>query len=190
MVGRLDQKFDFSELAFIDVESCGLHVGAYPIEVGFANVDLEVESWLIRPHSSWSEWNWSFTSEKLHGITREQLLSDGVDVVETAQRLNQQLSGRIVLSDAPSFDEEWLFTLFSVAEVQMEFPVEMLDEAILAAACGHISVFERIEEIKPVVEAAFQRTHRAGDDALQNAAIWKATFDFDWFSDLKLTVQK
>jgi len=178
-----------SEIAFIDVESCGLHAGSYPIEVGIANIDLAVQSWLIRPPSSWTKWNWSFTAERVHGISREKLLLEGIDVVESATRLNALLSDRIVLSDAPSYDERWLLTLFAAANMRMEFAIESLDEAILVAACGNRSVFERVEEVKPTVEMVFKRTHRAGDDALQNAAIWKATFEFEWFPKLELAAQ-
>ena len=59
---------------FLDVEASGLHAGSYPIEVGWCGLDLVATSFLIRPHASWTEDDWSVTSERVHGITRPQVM--------------------------------------------------------------------------------------------------------------------
>lgn len=175
-----DEKF-----SFIDCESCGLHHGSYPIEVGFAHDTLDVESWLIKPHETWSKWNWSFASEKVHGIRRDTLLTDGIDVVESANRLNDSLSGRIVLSDAPSYDENWILTLFAAANVTMKFKIGYFDEfAYRIFFREGDDVEARMTDVLSVINKSFHHTHRAGDDALRLAAIWKGLANPAWLADV------
>jgi DNA polymerase III epsilon subunit-like protein len=181
---------DLAKVSIVDVESCGLHHGSYPIEVGICDLDLDMQSRLIRPHSSWDKWNWSFSSEKVHGISRDTLLSGGHDLVEVATFLNERLSGRIVLSDAVSNDEKWLHLLFAAADLRMEFEVEIFDEAMLLTAGGDVSVFERVEGVTQAVSRVFPYIHRAGPDALHMAAVFKALASPSWLRELEIEAPK
>ena len=52
----------------IDVEASGFGRGSYPIEVGFALEDREVQSYLIKPALGWDHWDPK--AELIHGISR------------------------------------------------------------------------------------------------------------------------
>jgi hypothetical protein len=90
---------------FVDVESSGIHAGSYPIEIGWCGLDLIATSFLIRPHVSWTEDDWSVTSEKVHGIPRQSAIAEGIDVVEAATRLKAACVGKEIVSDSPHFDQ-------------------------------------------------------------------------------------
>jgi len=62
------------DFAFFDIEAYGLHETSYPIEMGWSDDGLNVTSFLIRPADDWEERDWSWESEKVHGITREQVM--------------------------------------------------------------------------------------------------------------------
>ena len=77
----------------IDVEASGFGRGSYPIEIGFALEDREVHSYLIKPQPSWT--HWSDEAQAIHGISREQLQSDGLSVRDVALLLNDHLYNKI-----------------------------------------------------------------------------------------------
>ena len=91
--------------AIIDLEASGFGRGSYPIEVGFALEDRVVHSFLIKPAPTWL--HWSSDAEKIHGISRDQLLEQGLTPREVALRMNELLRGKILYSDAWSFDSSW-----------------------------------------------------------------------------------
>jgi hypothetical protein len=62
-------------LIFVDLEASGLGPFSFPIEVGWCTVTGEGEAHLIRPAPEWTDW--CPASEKIHGITREQLAERG-----------------------------------------------------------------------------------------------------------------
>lgn len=172
------------ELVFIDCEASGLHASSYPIEVGWAHLDLSCDGFLIRPHPSWSEWDWSTESEKVHGIRREQLLSDGIDVVEAAERLNAEWGGKVVISDAPGFDGAWIAKLFYVASVDPAFPLRLepgmqyIRDAADAAFNNLMDVEQRLTRIIP-------RPHRAAADARYLAALWRVAHEEGFLGQLE-----
>lgn len=97
---------------FIDFEASSLSDRSYPIEVAWSMPDGSIESHLIKPAWDWTEW--SETSEKIHGISREQLQAEGEFAWIVAGKMNKQLSGiaKIIYCDAPAFDGFWLQRLF------------------------------------------------------------------------------
>ena len=92
-------------ILFVDFEASSVERGSFPIEIGWCGVNGEGEAHLIRPVPDWTAW--SDVSEKIHGITREQLHAEGKPVREVARRAAVAFSPRtaMVLSDAPAFDE-------------------------------------------------------------------------------------
>jgi hypothetical protein len=165
-----------SELVFIDCEASGLHSTSYPIEVGWATLDLSCEGFLIRPHSSWSEWDWSLESEKIHGIRRVECIMSGIDVREAAERLNREWGGRVVISDAPGFDGPWIARLFDAAGVDPAFPVRLVPG--MAAIRDEIDARRKdLMAIEQRLSRVIPRPHRAAADAKYLAALWRCAHE-------------
>ncbi|MCA6062099.1 3'-5' exonuclease [Thalassolituus marinus] len=114
----------------IDLEASGFGRGSYPIEVGFALEDREVHSFLIKPAATWL--HWSDDAEKIHGISREMLLNDGLTPREVALKLNDILRGKTLYSDAWSFDSSWIGRLFDEAELVQRFRIETINKLLTA----------------------------------------------------------
>jgi len=100
---------DLPNIAFLDFEASSLGKEGYPIEVAWVLIAGEEESHLIRPDPSWNDWDEE--AERIHGITRERLLSEGRSVEDVAQRMLTVLSGRTLYATAPSWDGKWLSKL-------------------------------------------------------------------------------
>ena len=114
--------------AIIDVEASGFGRGSYPIEIGFALEDRDVHSSLICPADAWT--HWSDEAEAIHGITRDQLLTDGLSVRDVAQLLNDRLRGKTLYSDAWSFDSSWIGRLYEEAELVQRFRIETINRLL------------------------------------------------------------
>ncbi len=95
----------------IDIESSGLHLNAYPIEIG-VQLGNARKAWLIKPELKWQYW--CDTAESMHGISRKQLLNEGQPAAQVVQELNQFVAGRTdtLYSDTVYWDKDWLDTLY------------------------------------------------------------------------------
>lgn len=117
------------DFEFIDLESSGLGNESYPIEIGFTFKE-HTFSFLIKPDSSWTYWD-SLSEELYHGISREDLNKNGLDIKEICLLVNSYLSGLVLYSDGFNFDRFWVEKLFSTAKVEMMFKIrDMLEEHI------------------------------------------------------------
>lgn len=114
--------------AIIDVEASGFGRGSFPIEIGFALEDRAVHSLLIAPPQHWQ--HWSDEAQAIHGISREQLLRDGQSPRDVALFLNEQLRGKVLYSDAWSFDSSWIGRLFDEAELVQRFKIETINQLL------------------------------------------------------------
>jgi len=112
----------------IDLEASGFGRGSYPIEVGYALEDRQVKSYLIKPAPSWL--HWSEDAEKIHGIPRDLLLKEGLTPREIALKMNDELRGKILYSDAWSYDSSWLGRLFDEAELVQRFRIETINRLL------------------------------------------------------------
>ena len=114
----------------IDVEASGFGRGSYPIEVGLALADGSRHCFLIAPARSWQHWDEE--AEKVHGISRETLLTHGRPIQDVAWRLNELLLRRTVYTDAWAYDMSWLGKLYDVANTHQTFRIadiaELIDE--------------------------------------------------------------
>jgi hypothetical protein len=150
----------------IDVEASGFGQGSYPVEVGLALADGSRHCYLITPARQWR--NWDAEAEKIHGISREMLLTHGRPIQDVAWRLNELLNRKTVYSDAWSFDMSWVGKLYDAANMRQTFRVadiaELLDEDQQA----------RWSETKSAVaaELALHR-HRASGDARILQETWR-----------------
>ncbi|MEE4298828.1 MAG: hypothetical protein V2J24_05240 [Pseudomonadales bacterium] len=142
----------------LDVEASGFGRGSYPIEIGLAFPDGSTEAFLIHPAPGWSHWDPG--AERVHGISREELLVHGRNVVEVAALLNARLAGNRAYSDAWNFDSSWVARLFETAGFPQHFRLDtvrtLLDETEV----------EAWTEAKRVVRARYgDVVHRAAADA-------------------------
>ncbi|MEC8443600.1 MAG: hypothetical protein VXZ05_05305 [Pseudomonadota bacterium] len=143
--------------AIIDVEASGFGRGSYPIEIGFALEDRVVKSYLIQPAASWT--HWSDEAEAIHGISRDQLMTDGLSVRDVALLLNEHLFGKTLYSDAWSFDSSWIGRLFDEADLVQRFRIETINKRL------SMEEMERWADTKADLwdELAVNR-HRAAND--------------------------
>jgi hypothetical protein len=102
-----------SDIVFLDFEASSLGRQGYPIEVAWVFASGEEESYLIRPPASWTDWD--IKAGKIHGISREQLRSEGTPIEDVAQRMVSVLTGRNLYATAPSWDGKWLSKLLRTA---------------------------------------------------------------------------
>jgi hypothetical protein len=114
----------------IDVEASGFGRGSYPIEVGLALSDGSRHCCLVSPARGWRHWDEA--AERIHGISRADLLSYGRPVPDVACRLNELLRRKTVYSDAWSFDMSWLGKLFDAGNMRQAFRIadiaELMDD--------------------------------------------------------------
>lgn len=143
----------------LDIEASGLGRGSYPIEVGYALADGGSHCFLIKPFDGWQMWNEE--AEELHGISREHLLSRGIEVVTAAETLNRALGGMTVYSDAWGNDQSWLALLFDCAERVQGFRLKALNQLLNEDQLAQWAKTKQIVER----ELAIAR-HRASSDAL------------------------
>ncbi|MGP9507998.1 MULTISPECIES: tyrosine-type recombinase/integrase [Halomonas] len=107
-------------VTFLDIEASGLKQPySYPIEIGWVDTLGNSDAFLIRPHPEWSYWDES--AESLHGITRQQLMTEGISIQEAVKRLEEKLDVETVFCDALSYDTFWLRRLFQAVKKEPSF---------------------------------------------------------------------
>lgn len=163
-------------IAILDVEASALGPGSFPIEVGVALVRgpseaIGVGAKLIQPTTEWIETGvWSKSSEAVHGIPLEVLKQQGEEVGEVCDWLNSLLgSYTIVATDAPSYDQDWLDTLFEAAGREQRFRVfdfQVLTRDFNADQHHHLAYRLRHDRVP----------HRAAADALRLASVLMETY--------------
>ena len=135
----------------IDVEASGLDPDSYPIEIA-VSVDGQMREWLIRPKSAWTFW--SVAAEGIHGISRDQLNSEGLPVEQVADELESFLSDKTVYSDAANWDQFWVFRLFP--NHQPSFQIAHLKDVL------DWQLF--LQNRQNLVESGQFQVHRAAED--------------------------
>lgn len=115
---------------------------------------------LIRPHDDWSMTDWSMDAEALHGVPHDQLVQEGFTVKEVCKKLNADLAGKLVYSDAPDWDAFWLYRLFQAASIRQRFLVHDMARLLRAAPP------EKLDRFIAEAEEKAPRGHRAAADAL------------------------
>ncbi|MCV6589362.1 MAG: hypothetical protein OIF57_10070 [Marinobacterium sp.] len=143
------------DLICIDFEASGLGPRSYPIEVAWKDASSgRQDAFLINPQSvkGW-DW-WDEFAEELHGIDHQMLAHQGISVIDAARRLNQALTGRIVISDAWEFDRFWMTRLFEAAGVAPEFELTGLESLLSDSQLVQYRFIARSQ----------MRRHRAAND--------------------------
>lgn len=106
---------------FLDIEASGLDKASYPIEIAWNDAKGNITSFIIKPHPEWTYW--SDEAEKLHRIYREELEESGITLNDACDRLDAELSGRGIYSDAPFYEKQWLDKLYQTANRRRPFAI-------------------------------------------------------------------
>ena len=122
-------------IVFLDFEASSLGPQSYPIEVGWAILDLAdmlapaitTQAYLIRPEPDWTDW--STQSAAIHNIPRERLHRDGRPATEVATLMNQALAGDVLHVDGHRFDIFWCDRLFVAAGQAEAFQLARIERA-------------------------------------------------------------
>ena len=174
---------DSLRIVFVDLEASGLLPGSYPVEVGWAKprflpwggCAIEVGSVLVRPEPKWlASGGWDPDAERLHGLAREVLSRDGLPAAEACDRLDQEFSGCLVVTDTGggSTDDMWLAVLYEAASREpADWKVEKRTaDQVVFDACQARGL--RPELLTgPLHWCAPRPTHAAAENAL--CAAWR-----------------
>lgn len=163
------RKRKFSKPSIIDVESSGLGSKSYPIEVGVALSSGELYCSLILPAPSWTTWD--RTSEMIHGISRQVVLSRGHPIGDVTRDLNRLLENRTVYTDGWVVDQRWISQLYYEASIPQLFSVSSL-ENILSE--GQMKIWHETKK-RVIAELGLNR-HRASADAMVIQETYTRTF--------------
>lgn len=106
----------------IDVEASGFGSNSYPIEIGVAMEGGQSHCYLLCPLEEWRHWDRE--AERLHGLSRDQLLTFGKPLKEVALALNNLLGCRTVYSDAWGHDQSWIALLFDAVDMLPSFRID------------------------------------------------------------------
>lgn len=160
-----------SELIFADIEASGLQFLSYPIEFGWARIEgncVVAESVLIKPTSEWLNWKtgWNEEAEQLHGITIDQLMTEGLTPSLACQKINETLEGREIAFDTgpAAHDYRWMTELYKAASLQPNFKLAQISSDIAILAFAKMlrvpdSITLQLEHLAP------KTVHRAAADA-------------------------
>lgn len=169
------------KIAFLDFESSGLGLGAWPIEVGIAVADADTlelgpaRTWLIRPAEDWLDDAWDPIAEDLHGLSRLDLTRDGLSAWTVAEQLTAALVDvRIVYSDAPLSDSRWAAMLFEQSPVDHAVTLReyatLIREEVAGLDRGRANAV--IREASAAAACEHTQAHRALPDACRLRTTW------------------
>ena len=151
---------------FIDFEASSLDlVASYPIEVGICLPDGSVHSWLIKPHVLWQDW--SEKAARIHGIGRDTLEREGIEISEVTAALDSLVTGH-VYCDAWTFDSFWLHRLYKANHSKPRFQLDSISSLLNEDQVAHWQDCHHrvIQDLKLV-------RHRAANDARILHETWK-----------------
>jgi DNA polymerase III epsilon subunit-like protein len=142
----------------LDIEASGFGRHSYPIEVGWVLPDGQARCMLVQPVEGWTHWDDS--AARVHGITRDTLLSHGAPAVRVAQALNRDLAGLTVYCDGWAHDYAWMAALFDAAQTRAAFRLESVN-ALLPE-----DQLARLDAARKAAQASLGlQRHRASNDA-------------------------
>jgi hypothetical protein len=164
--------------SFLDFEASSLSPQSYPIELAWSLADGSVESHLISPRGIETWTDWDPEAERIHGIPRDLLLAQGQPPSLVCRFANEQLSGKLVYCDAPSFDGMWLAKLFSICrDVYPGFELRHIDDLLVTMICAEVSgrprAFARIASLKTEARKRKPQRHRAAWDVEYLVQLWQ-----------------
>jgi hypothetical protein len=165
-------------VSFLDFEASSLSDKSYPIEVAWSASGGSIESYLISPAGIEKWTDWDPASEKVHGISRSDLVAHGLDPRVVCDRMSDQLSGKTMYTDAPRLDGAWLASLFSASGREKPgFELRHIDDLIVQMICpdlaGRTQGLIKIEILKQEARRQNPRRHRAAWDVEYLIKLWE-----------------
>lgn len=145
-------------MIIFDIEASGLSRESYPIEIAWqdsANSE-NFDSFLINPADAWRHWD-EYAENEIHHISRDTLLLKGISIIEACARLNKQLFGKTIYSDAIEHDQRWMLKLFNEAGINPDFYFGSIYDVLDKDSLGAFSSSFDVERV----------THRALEDVRQ-----------------------
>lgn len=142
----------------MDFEASGFGADSYPIEVGYIRARGERFCTLIRPEPDWTHWD--RRAEAVHGLHRDLIMARGLPAREVCRRLNEDLKGLIVYSDAWNHDLCWLHRLYDPAGMAPSFRLESILTLLSEEEAQHWSTM-----LHAVHRDVAGTRHRASTDA-------------------------
>jgi DNA polymerase III epsilon subunit-like protein len=143
----------------LDIEASGINARAYPIEIGVSLSNGTTWCSLIKPAESWTYW--SKEAENIHGISYEELMTNGKSPAQVAGKLNKLLTSSTAYSDCWVLDQPWLIKLFQHAGITQTF--SLLDMMHIMKEEPYEKLVETKHRIALTLDLA---RHRASNDAL------------------------
>lgn len=180
----LAEKFPFlADIRFIDVEASGLHQGSFPLQFGWSGLNLMPKSVLVRPTVAWTQDLYDPLSFDIHGISYDDAMSSGHDVVEVAHLLNRELSGKVVATDSPGYDGGWIMELSVASNVPLAFKWSDFGQIFQSETLS--PVFDRwcvskYHLLQEAVHLHYPHNHDAAADVTRLAALARMVMDREW----------
>ncbi|HSH84577.1 MAG TPA: hypothetical protein VK979_05385 [Guyparkeria sp.] len=169
---------------FLDIEASSLGRDSYPIEIAWSYPNGEIEAHLIDPSHILNWTDWDPAAQAVHGLSRRYLAEHGEDPKLVAGRIQAELAGRPVYTDAVEFDQGWLEVLFRDA-LGASCPLQLRHIMTLWYP-GYVPLPEdepappptrKETRIQAAYEAAWAdiegQAHRAGTDVLHRLAWYR-----------------
>lgn len=184
----------------VDIEASGISPDSYPIEVGVVMQDGRRYSSLIKPMRHWQ--HWCPDAEAIHGISREQLMDEGVDPEIVCQQINDLCSAQVLYSDCWIHDEQWIKRLFYDAASRPRFQCRSIEHLLTET-----QLEQWVQRKQAMASVLALAPHRALNDAriiqavLDQAAkalgryerqhpanLWAQTAPADWHINSSTTI--
>jgi hypothetical protein len=166
------------KISFLDFEASSLSERSYPIEVGWSNPDGSIESHLISPAgiADWTDWDTE--AEKVHGISRRELVAGGLAPHAVCDRMIDRLAGKTIYTDAPRFDGAWLSRLFLACRKDKSgFNLRSIDDLLVELICpdlaGRTQGLIKIGILKQEARRQNLKRHRAAWDVEYLVKLWE-----------------
>ena len=163
---------------FIDFEASSLSFRSFPIEVAWGSTINNIEEYLISPFNIPYWKDWSFESERLHGLSKSFIIANGFEPEFVCERILANLNGKKVLSDNPDWDSMWLARLFDACGLKYpEIDMRHLDSDLIELVCprlkNRISGLNQILKFKVSARHQIGLQHRAGYDVQYLINLWE-----------------
>lgn len=118
----MDLKIIAERAAFADIEASGLMDGGFPVEVAWRMRDSTGDV-VIMPSPDWDLDAWDSDAEGIHGLSRDDLQSEGRAPVDVAALLNDVFAGKMVYTDFPEQDASWFDMLHEAAGIPRRYRI-------------------------------------------------------------------
>ena len=154
---------------FLDCEASSLSWNSYPIEIAWGSCETEIQRYLISPASVVAWQDWSYRSQRIHGISKNQLLRQGVSPEAVCDAIEAALIGRSTYTDNPDWDAMWLGKLFCACARELPpIDIQNIDSLLIELLCpdpkGRLEGLKQVLRLKAKARGLVNQRHRAAAD--------------------------